>query len=92
MDLPEGAKVTAQSEFCKYAALAYNDRAYTVQAHPEFSGALVGDLVDARRGQPGMPDDIMTEAVQKSSQPLDDKAIAAQIAAFFKQPRKTADV
>lgn len=92
IDLPKGAKVTAQSDFCKYAALAYDDRAYTVQAHPEFSGALVGDLVDARRGQPGMPDDIMTEAVEKSSQPMDDKIIAAQIAAFFKQPRKTADV
>ncbi len=89
---PEGAKVTAQSDFCKYAALVYDDRAFSVQAHPEFSGPLIGDLVKARRGQPGMPDDIMDEALERLPEPTDDNTIANLIAAFFKQPRGAANV
>ncbi len=62
IDLPKGAKVIGATAIsAKYAALVYGDRAYTVQPHPEFSGALIGDLDRMpRRGQPGMPDDIMT--------------------------------
>lgn len=92
IEAPKGARVTAQNEFCKHAALAYDDRVYSVQAHPEFAGPLIGDLIKTRRGQPGMPDAIMDEALNSLSQPTDDKTIADQIAAFFKQPREAAHV
>jgi GMP synthase-like glutamine amidotransferase len=33
---PPGAEVVGTSDFCRYAALLYDGRAFTVQAHPEF--------------------------------------------------------
>jgi GMP synthase-like glutamine amidotransferase len=92
VELPKDAKVTASSEFCNYAGLAYQDRALTIQAHPEFSGGAINDLIKARRGAPGMPDDVMDEAIAKLEMHVNDKVIADQIAAFFKQPREAANV
>lgn len=37
-----------------------------------------------------MPDEVMAKAAAKLDQPLQDKTMAAQIAAFFKAPRSRA--
>lgn len=38
---PEGAEVLARNAFCENAALIYDDRAFSVQAHPEFSDSFI---------------------------------------------------
>ena len=83
---PEGAKVIASNEFCANAALLYDDRALTVQAHPEFRPEFVDGLMKTR-GKGVVPDDLMEAATARLSQPLDDRTMAGRIAAFFKQPR-----
>lgn len=90
--LPRDAKVVARNRFCDNAALIYGDRAYTVQAHPEFNNDVIGDFVRLRRGQPGFPDDLMQRAQNELAKPIDDAALAQQIVDFFKKPRKTANV
>ena len=45
---PPGARVTGESDFCRYAALAIGDTVRTIQPHPEFDAALVGGLLDTR--------------------------------------------
>ena len=40
-EVPEGAKVVATNDFCENAALLYDDRMFTVQAHPEFPNSFV---------------------------------------------------
>ena len=40
---PEGAEVAGRSDFCRNAALIYGDRAFTVQAHPEFADSFVDE-------------------------------------------------
>jgi len=92
VELPKDAKVIASNDFCEYAGLVYNDRVFSVQPHPEFSGALIGDLVKARRGSPGFPDDVADTAVTRLPMPVGNKALADQIAAFFKQPREAKNV
>ncbi len=84
--LPEGAEVIASSPFCAHAALAYGDRAFTVQAHPEFSADFLAGLMD-KRGPGVVPDPLMQAARARLGQPLDDQTLAARIAAFFKAPR-----
>ncbi|WP_435258384.1 type 1 glutamine amidotransferase [Thioclava sp. FR2] len=84
--VPEGAKVVATNEFCTNAALLYDDRAFTVQAHPEFRPEFVDGLMKTR-GKGVVPDALMAEAAERLDRPLHDKTIAAQIAAFFKAPR-----
>lgn len=83
---PEGATVIASNDFCANAALLYDDRALTVQAHPEFRPEFVDGLMKTR-GKGVVPDEVMAEAATRLSLPLQDKTMAAQIAAFFKKPR-----
>lgn len=83
---PANAKVIATNDFCTNAALLYDDRALTVQAHPEFRPEFVDGLMKTR-GKGLVPDEVMAEAAAKLDAPLQDKTMAAQIAAFFKAPR-----
>jgi GMP synthase-like glutamine amidotransferase len=83
---PEAAKVIASNEFCANAALLYDDRAFTVQAHPEFRPDFVDGLMQAR-GRGVVPQDRMDKANARLSDPLQDQTIAARIAAFFKAKR-----
>jgi GMP synthase-like glutamine amidotransferase len=83
---PEAAQVIATHDFCTNAALLYDDRAFTVQAHPEFRPEFVDGLMRTRG--PGLvPDELMAAARARLDAPLADHSMAAQIAAFFKQPR-----
>jgi GMP synthase-like glutamine amidotransferase len=83
---PPGAKVIASNDFCANAALLYDDRALTVQAHPEFRPAFVDGLMKTR-GKGLVPDEVMAAAATRLADPLQDKTMAGRIAAFFKEPR-----
>lgn len=79
---PAGAEVIASAEFCENAALLYDDRMLTVQAHPEFRPEFVDGLMRTRG--PGLvPDDLMAKARARLQDPLQDQTLAARIAAFF---------
>jgi GMP synthase-like glutamine amidotransferase len=83
---PDTATVIASNDFCTNAALLYDDRTLTVQAHPEFRPEFVDGLMRTRG--PGLvPDDLMANARARLDDPIQDRSMAAQIAAFFKQPR-----
>ncbi len=83
---PDGAKVIACNDFCENAALVYGDRILTVQAHPEFKSEFIGGLIETR-GRGLVPDGLMAEASARLDTPIDDAAMAQQIADFFKHPR-----
>ena len=83
---PPGAKVIASNDFCANAALLYDDRALTVQAHPEFRPAFVDGLMKTR-GKGLVPDEVMAAAATRLADPIQDKTMAGRIAAFFKEPR-----
>ena len=46
------------ANFCENAALVYGDRAFTVQAHPEFTGPFLKDLIE-KRGRGLVPDPLL---------------------------------
>ena len=84
--LPKGAKVVASNDFCANAALLYDDRAFTVQAHPEYGPQFIDGLMRTR-GKGVVPDALLAEAGLRLTRPLQNQTMAARIAAFFKQPR-----
>ncbi|MBL4927220.1 type 1 glutamine amidotransferase [Fuscibacter oryzae] len=86
VQVPAGAKVIASNDFCANAALLYDDRALTVQAHPEFRPEFVDGLMKTR-GKGLVPDEVMAAAATRLADPLQDKTMAGRIAAFFKEPR-----
>lgn len=86
VQVPPGAQVVARNAHCANAAMVYDDRAFTVQAHPEFRPEFVDGLMRTRG--PGLvPDDLMAAARDRLAQPLDDRTMAGRIAAFFRRAR-----
>lgn len=83
---PPGAKAIANSDFCTNAALVYDDRALTVQAHPEFGDAFIDGLIRTR-AKGVVPDALLDRATARMGQPNQSGLIADRIANFFKQPR-----
>lgn len=86
VEAPPGAEVAATNPFCANAALVYDDRAFTVQAHPEFRSEFVDGLMRTR-GRGVVPDRLLDEALARLDTPIDDQPIANRIADFFKRPR-----
>jgi GMP synthase (glutamine-hydrolysing) len=84
-ELPQGASVVGSSGFCRYAALAYDDRAYTIQAHPEFEADFVSELIEARRNL--LPEDIATRGINSLAIETSSTKIAEGIVEFFKRER-----
>ena len=85
-ELPEGAEVIGGNDFCRNAALAYDDRILTVQPHPEFTAEMIRMLIE-QRGRGVVPDARLDEALARLGAPTDSAAMAQQIADFFKQAR-----
>ncbi|MBE0413255.1 type 1 glutamine amidotransferase [Yoonia sp.] len=81
---PADATVVASNAFCENAALIYGDRAFTVQAHPEFSAEFLAEL--ARQRGPGVVPDAQLDAAHASvGEPTDNAKLAEKIAGFFKE-------
>jgi GMP synthase-like glutamine amidotransferase len=83
---PDHAEVLATNDFCRYAVLAYDNRALTVQAHPEYDDGFIEDLMQTR-GKGLVPETLMAQARNRFGQPNSSGVMAARIADFFKQPR-----
>jgi len=78
-------EVVGSSPFCRYAALAYGDRAWSIQPHPEFSTDYMADLVETRGRI--LPEEIATGALASQGQSLSSASIADHIRAFFERAR-----
>ncbi len=85
---PTDARVIASSDFCANAALVYDDRALTIQPHPEFDADFIDGLIRTR-GRGVVPDHRLDAASAQLDAPLDTRKMSDRIAAFFKQPRDT---
>ena len=76
--VPEGAEVVASTDFCANAPLLYDDRAFTVQPHPEFPDSVVETLI-AVRGHLVAPERVAA-ARSHLNQPNDNRRIADWLA------------
>lgn len=82
-EVPPEATVVGTGDFCRYAALAYKGRAFSIQPHPEFDDEAVKLLLDVRRAAV-TPE--LAEGVQAGiGQPVSNASVADRIAAFFKE-------
>ncbi|MCJ8337243.1 MAG: type 1 glutamine amidotransferase [Pseudomonadales bacterium] len=84
--LPEDAQCIGSSDFCENAFLLYGKKAYSVQAHPEFSVEFAKDLMALRREN--LPAELVQAAAANFDADLDTAAMAETIARFFKTGRR----
>ena len=82
VEVPEGARVIGESDFCRNAALLY-DGILTVQPHPEFDAETVAGLI-AHRGRGTVPDDLLDRATERLREPMDRGLMGERIAAFLR--------
>lgn len=82
---PAGAQTVARNRFCEHAALLYGDRAFTVQAHPEFGREVMQGLINLRGDT--VPEARLAYAQSALDQPVDTARLAQDFEAFFKAPR-----
>ena len=81
---PVGATLHGTNEFCENAALVYGDKAFTVQAHPEFEVDHIDGLA-THRGPGVVPDDLLETARTNLDKPNDNAFLAEQIARFLRE-------
>ena len=81
--VPQGAQIVASNDFCAAAALVYGKRAFTTQPHPEFGADFIAGLAQ-HRGPGVVPDPQLAQTRADLDKPIDNAAIASQIARFFK--------
>jgi GMP synthase (glutamine-hydrolysing) len=86
VELPKDASVVGSSGFCDYAALAYGDRIWTVQPHPEYGSDFIEGLIKTR-GKGVVPDPLLDAATVKLDSPNSNAEIADKMAAFFKREK-----
>ena len=84
---PASAEAAGSSLFCEHAALVYGDRAFTVQAHPEFDDAFVEGLIE-HRARGVVPPPLLAEARARMGEATGTPALADRIEHFFKHPRE----
>lgn len=82
--VPAAATVVGSNDFCANAALVYDDRIFSVQAHPEFDVPVMQGLI-THRGPGVVPDAQLQAARDSLDTPLDTPRVATQIARFFKE-------
>ncbi|MDJ1017402.1 MAG: type 1 glutamine amidotransferase [Paracoccaceae bacterium] len=84
VEKPARAERIGTSPFCENAALLYDGKALTVQAHPEFEADVMQPLLGHRA--PGVvPDLLIAEARMHVGAANDNARMADRIAAFFKE-------
>lgn len=82
VERPADATPVACNDFCENAALVYGDKAFTLQAHPEFESNFIKGLIDARAGT--VPPELVEQAKSNLGRDNHNARLAAQITAFFK--------
>lgn len=85
IEAPADATVIGSSPFCKYAALRYGDKAFSIQAHPEFTADFLADLLELQRHF--LPSDIVMQANAELQTSTASREIADWIENFLKRGR-----
>ncbi len=90
VEVPEGAEVFVQSDFCPIAGLVYGDpdkpNAFSIQPHPEMSAEFVADIAEERLKHI-IPAETLQPALETLTKPGDQAAWGKSIAAFFRQAK-----
>ncbi len=80
-ELPEGADLLAESEFCPYASFSIGEHILTFQGHPEFNKSFSKVLINLRKNKLG---EVVYETSLKSlKEPIQSEIIIQWITNFL---------
>ncbi|MGS4944166.1 type 1 glutamine amidotransferase [Meridianimarinicoccus sp. RP-17] len=82
---PDGAELIGRNDFCPIAALRYGDWGLSVQPHPEFDPALMGEFLDLRDRDGEFDEDLIAQARSVLDKPHDCTPVAAWLGDFLEE-------
>lgn len=85
VETPQDARVIVSGPGCENAGMVIGDNVLTVQAHPEFTDAVVTELIAARRDAPGYENAPIRETAARIGTIIDRDWAAARLGAFLEQ-------
>ena len=80
-ELPVGADLLAESEFCPYASFIIGEHILTFQGHPEFSKAYSKVLIELRKKKLG--EAVYVESLKSLEEPIQSEIIIQWITNFL---------
>lgn len=89
--VPPDARVIATGPDCAIAGMAIGDHVLSLQAHPEFTDAVVTDLIAARRGAANFANAPFAEVEAQLGTPIDRDWAAQRIGTFLEQAQARTD-
>lgn len=88
---PPGAQVIASGPDCAIAGMTIGEHVLSLQAHPEFTDAVVEDLITARRDAPNFANAPFADVEARLGAPIDRDWAAQRIGTFLEQAEARAD-
>ena len=85
VELPPGARVIAQSEFCPYFFVQWSDHFISIQGHPEWQSEYSRALMNYRKDI--IPPDTISAAQETLDQPPDNRLFTQWMLHFIKGDR-----
>ena len=90
-EAPPEARVIASGPDCAIAAMTIGDHVLSLQAHPEFSNAVLRDLIEARRETPALANAPVAEAEARIGTPINRDWAADLLKAFLDKTEARGD-
>ena len=81
--IPDGMRVIGGSDFCPNYFCVVDDRALTIQGHPEFSRDYSRALMELRRGV--IPDQVIEAGIASLDKRVDDHAVFRWMLRFLRE-------
>lgn len=82
-EYPKGVERLGISPKCEVQGMHVKDRLITVQGHPEFTEAIVREIVETRRQQGIFDDETARDALARAGNQHDGVAVAAGFLRFL---------
>ena len=80
-ELPEGAELLAESDFCPYASFRIDNHILTFQGHPEFTPSYTKQLIDDRKNL--ISDEVIKASLSSLKNEIDNTQVFRWIVDFI---------
>lgn len=84
-ELPKGVELLGTSPICEIQGMYSAKRLISVQGHPEFTGKIVQEILEARHDQKIFSDELFADAEQRVNNTHDGVLIATGFLKFMQE-------
>lgn len=84
--VPDGATLLASTDICPNQGFLVPGKVITVQGHPEFTGEIMGEILESRHAIGLFPDGLYESGMERRAEEHDGEALARVFLKFLQEP------